>query len=498
MHTVEIEPTLDSWRSEARELLRGRVTPEKVLFQDGSQTGSLFGESLTSVAEPSVHYNPKDLTELRMPRAFLELAELVACNREPERWSLLYEAIYRINMGEKALLRVATEPLVRRLEGLAKEVSRDRHKMKAFVRFRKVGEDEESGREQFVAWFEPTHHIVELTSSFFAKRFASFDWSILTPERCAHWNGREITFSPGVEASVAPKDDELEDYWRTYYASIFNPARLKLKAMQSEMPKKYWKNLPEAPLIAELTSSAANRAIEMVEQGPNLERGHVSAKVPAGAQHPDSDQVGLSPVEALSRIEELSLEQVDEAATACRHCPLYEAATRTVFGEGPPNARIMLIGEQPGDQEDISGRPFVGPAGKLLDRALLAAGLRREELYLTNTVKHFKFKPQGKRRLHARASKEEIHHCKPWVLAEILKVQPKVVITLGATAAQALIAPEFELLRQRGLQKNALSHLARTVIATVHPSFLLRLKEPFERDREFALLVADLRKAAIE
>ena len=497
MHSVLIEPNLDSWRSQARELLQGRVPPHKVHFDDGTQTRSLFNDSLNSVQELQTNYNPRDLAEIRSPKAFLELATLVACHREPERWSLLYEAIHRLNNGEKNLLRVSTHFLTRRLESLAKEVSRDRHKMKAFVRFRKIGEHPDTGREQFVAWFEPTHFIVELTSTFFAKRFTSFDWSILTPERCAHWDGKKVIFTAGVEASAAPKDDELEDYWRTYYASIFNPARLKLKAMQSEMPKKYWKNLPEAPLIAELTSKASHRAIEMVEQGPNLDRAHVSANTPLGAQHPDTDEIGLAPTEALAQINDLSLQQIDEAATACRHCPLYEAATQTVFGEGPPNARIMIIGEQPGDQEDISGRPFVGPAGQLLDQALKEAGLNRDELYLTNTVKHFKFKPQGKRRLHDKASKEEIHHCKPWVLAEILKIQPEVIITLGATPAQALIDPKFKVLTQRGLQSELLPHLAPKVVATVHPSYLLRLPDPHAKEGAIESFIADLKLALL-
>ena len=497
MHPVLIEPNLTSWREQARELLRGNVPPHKVLFDDGTQTHSLFNDSLLSVQEDQVHYNPRKLAEIRTPKGFLETANLVACHREPERWSLLYEAIYRINNGEKNLLRISTHFLTRRLESLAKEVSRDRHKMKAFVRFRKIGEHPDTGREQFVAWFEPTHLIVELTAPFFAKRFTSFDWSILTPDRCVHWDGQKTTFTPGAKSSQAPKDDELEDYWRTYYASIFNPARLKLNAMQSEMPKKYWKNLPEAPLIAELTSAASHRAIEMVEQGPNLDRAHVSDNTPLGAQHPDTDQLGLAPIEALAQAEDLSLQQIDEAATACRHCPLYEAATQTVFGEGPPDARIMIIGEQPGDQEDISGRPFVGPAGKLLDQALKEAGLEREELYLTNTVKHFKFKPQGKRRLHDKASKEEIHHCKPWVLAEILKVQPEVIITLGNTPAQALIDPKFKVLDQRGLQGDPLPHLAPKVIATVHPSYLLRLPDPRAKEGATLSFIEDLKLALL-
>lgn len=496
MQTVYIQPQLASWREAARTLLLARTPPSEVLFDDGTRTASLFGDDPSPTLRKDAHYNPRDLPELRIPRAFLDLAELVACHRDPERWSLLYEVVFRLNNGERNLVSIQTDPTVRQLSQLAKAVSRDRHKMKAFVRFRKVGEDPESGREQFVAWFEPSQHIVELTAPFFAKRFASFDWSILTPERCAHWDGEKLAYTPGVEASQAPKDDELEDYWRTYYASIFNPARLKLQAMQSEMPKKYWKHLPEAPLIAGLTSRASQQSDQMVAQGPNRQRAHVSAKVPLGAQHLDTDEVGLTPAEALAQAEQLSLTQIDEAAVACRHCPLYEAATQTVFGEGPPTARIMLIGEQPGDQEDITGRPFVGPAGQLLDKALQAAGLKRDELYLTNTVKHFKFRPQGKRRLHERASKEEIHHCKPWVLAEILKIQPEVIITLGKTAAQALINPTFPLLKERGQLRHDLPHLAPKVVATIHPSYLLRLPNPSRAQDEFEKFVADLRRAA--
>ncbi len=497
MKSITIRPTLASWRKESRGLLQQGVAPEYIFFDDGTQTRSLFSEEQLLTEDYPTPHKVKNATSIRMPKSFLGLAELVACNRENERWRLLYEAIYRLNNGEKSLLSISTEPLVRRLQSLAKEVTRDRHKMKAFVRFRKAGEDSHSGREQFVAWFEPTHSIVELTAPFFAKRFASFDWSILTPERCAHWDGDEITFTEGVDSSQAPKDDELEDYWRTYYASIFNPARLKLKAMQSEMPKKYWKNLPEAPLIAELTARSSLQTEQMIEQGPNREREHVSAKVPLGAQHPDTDQAGLSPQEALARIEELSFRQIDEAAVACRHCPLYEEATQTVFGEGPPHARLMIIGEQPGDQEDIAGRPFVGPAGQLLDRALAQAGLVREEIYLTNVVKHFKFKTQERSRLHQRAHAAEIHHCKPWVLAEILKVRPEIIITLGTTAAQALIDPNFQILRERGLQVTELAHLAPRVIATVHPSFLLRQKESRKAAQEFSLFVNDLQLAAI-
>ncbi|MGB6221380.1 UdgX family uracil-DNA binding protein [Haloferula sp.] len=486
MHAVTIEPTFSSWRSVARDLLAARTDPSEIVWHDGSQAFPLFTEARLP---PTTNQPP------RIPKSFFDLANLVACHRDPDRWSLLYQAAFRMSVGnERHLLQLASEPLVRKLSLLAKSVSRDRHKMKAFVRFRKTGDDPATGREHFVAWFEPEHHIVELTAPFFAKRFVSFDWSILTPDRCVHWNGKALAFSDGVDASQAQQGDELEDYWRTYYANIFNPGRLKLRAMQAEMPKKYWKNLPEASLIAGLKQGASGRIGQMIDQGPNLARAHVSERLPRGADHPESDLEILSPIEALAQAEHLDLTDLKQAANCCRSCQLYESATQTVFGEGNPRAEIMIIGEQPGDIEDITGRPFVGPAGQLLDQALVEIGIKRNDCYLTNTVKHFKWKPgeRGKPRLHDKASRDEIHTCKPWLLAEILKVKPRTIILLGSTAAQALIDPDFRLLENRGLVR---SILAEKAIATVHPSYILRL--PGERARTEALraFVADLKLA---
>jgi DNA polymerase len=486
MHAVTIEPKLSSWRTIARDLLAARTDPSEIVWHDGSQALPLFSEALLP---PKTNQSPK------IPKSFFDLASLVACHRDPDRWSLLYKAAYRMSVGnERHLFQLASEPLVRRLSMLAKSVSRDRHKMKAFVRFRKTGDDPATGREQFVAWFEPEYHIVELTAPFFAKRFVSFDWSILTPARCVHWNGKTLSFSDGVAASQAPRRDELEDYWRTYYANIFNPGRLKLKAMQAEMPKKYWKNLPEASLIAGLKQGASELVDQMIEQGTNFERTHVSEKLPQGANHPESDLQILSPTEALAEAEALDLTDLKQAADCCRSCPLYESATQTVFGEGNPNADIMIVGEQPGDNEDIAGRPFIGPAGKLLEQALAEAGIDRADCYLTNTVKHFKWKPgeRGNPRLHDKASRDEIHTCKPWLLAEILKVKPRTLILLGSTAVQALIDPDFRLLKNRGLVECPLSE---QTIATFHPSHLLRLPRNKEKNEAMKAFVADLKLA---
>lgn len=181
-------------------------------------------------------------------------------------------------------------------------------------------------------------------------------------------------------------------------------------------------------------------------------------------------------------------------AAQCTLCPLYRNATQTVFGEGPPDAPIMLVGEQPGDAEDQSGHPFVGPAGKLLDRCLAEAGIDRTRVWVTNAVKHFKWVPRGTRRLHSKPGSLEIAACFPWLEAEIRAVAPRIVVALGATAAQALFGKAFRVTRDRGrLLRTA---LAPNALATVHPSALLRAPDEAARHRETRRFIEDLRKAA--
>ena len=184
------------------------------------------------------------------------------------------------------------------------------------------------------------------------------------------------------------------------------------------------------------------------------------------------------------------------AAKACTACHLYKHATQTVFGEGPKGAKLMLVGEQPGDQEDVAGKPFVGPAGKILDRALEEAGIDRDQVYVTNTVKHFKWEPRGKRRIHKKPNSREIAACRPWLEAELRVVRPGLLVCMGATAAQAIFGPAFRVTRDRG--KVLKSELAPKVVATVHPSSLLRQPDEESREREYKLFVADLRVAVKE
>jgi uracil-DNA glycosylase family protein len=194
---------------------------------------------------------------------------------------------------------------------------------------------------------------------------------------------------------------------------------------------------------------------------------------------------------AIQLPERLSLPALREAAAGCRACPLWESATQTVFGAGRASAEVMLVGEQPGDQEDKAGEPFVGPAGRLLDRALEEAGIDRTDAYVTNAVKHFKWQPRGKRRIHQKPSWTELAACRPWLDAELRVVKPRALVLLGATAAQSLLGRQFRVTKQRGELLE--SDLAELVLATVHPSAILRADN---REAEFEAFVGDLKVVA--
>ena len=258
-HTAQIQPTFEAWRSKARELLRHGVSPENVDWVDTSQTASLLAEEPTE-------YQIAPNTSVKVPAEFLRLAANVCAHTDERRFAILYRLLHRLTLGgQKHLLAMPSDRDMHQCNMWAKAVSRDIHKMHAFVRFRLVGVNEQNGREQFVAWFEPEYRITRLASPFFEKRFAGMEWSILTPDECVSWDGEKLTFMPGMSRHDAPDADAHDDLWRTYYRSIFNPARLKVKAMQSEMPKKYWKNLPEAGIIAGLINGSEKRVQTMID-----------------------------------------------------------------------------------------------------------------------------------------------------------------------------------------------------------------------------------------
>ncbi|NID17571.1 UdgX family uracil-DNA binding protein [Luteibacter yeojuensis] len=452
-----------AWRAKARALLLADVEPAAVEWR-AAGAGGLFGGD-DAIPSPRRHDAPA------VPRDFLTLANAVLAHGDPRRHATLYRMLWRIAHGERELLRIATDDDVAWAHACARQVSRDMHKMKAFVRFREVRHDEET---VYVAWFEPEHDIVARVAPFFVRRFTGMRWSLLTPSRSAHWDGATLVVGPGAERADAPSGDALEDLWRTYYASIFNPARLKVDAMRREMPVKYWKNLPEARLIPELVRDALPRMQAMVEKQPTVPRKKVTPLQKAAVDAPEGG------IAALRR-----------QARDCRACDLWKPATQTVFGMGPSDARIVVIGEQPGDQEDLAGKPFVGPAGKLFDRALEEAGVDRGALYVTNAVKHFKFEPRGKVRLHKRANAGEQAACRPWLAAEIDRIRPDGIVCMGAMAAQAVFGASFRLMAQRGEWLDLPD--GRKALATVHPSYLLRLPDHEAREAGFADFVSDLK-----
>jgi DNA polymerase len=192
--------------------------------------------------------------------------------------------------------------------------------------------------------------------------------------------------------------------------------------------------------------------------------------------------------------EKPTLKKLQVAAAGCKACPLWKTGTQTVFGEGASHAKVVFVGEQPGNDEDLAGKPFVGPAGKLLDKCLEEAGINRDDVYVTNAVKHFKWEPSGKRRLHKKPNSREIAACRPWLEAELAVLKPEVVVALGATAAQTLLGKDFRVTQRRGELID--SDLARFVLATVHPSSILRAPDEVRRHEERALFVEDLKKVA--
>jgi len=465
------ETDFDGWRLGARALALAGVAPADARFVVGDASGGLFD----APAPP-----PAEAAAFAVPKRFVDLAREVILHRTDDRLDLMYRLLWRLR-ARPNLIHVASDPDVADAMERARNVSRAAHKMKAFVRFREV---EDTDGEAYVSWFEPAHRVVEKTAPFFVRRFTTMRWSILTPDLSAVWDGERLVYAPGARREDAPADDRLEDFWRTYYASIFNPARLKAKTMQGEMPKRYWRNLPEAALIPSLIASASTRTQDMAASPASETRKQTVRAVarPAAAPAPN-EGVALD-----------SLAGLYPALQGCRRCDLWRHSTQGVAGEGPRRASLMLVGEQPGDQEDLEGRPFVGPAGRLLDRAMTAAGVDREDAYVTNAVKHFKFEPRGKRRLHKSPDVSEIKACRWWFEQETALVKPKVIVALGATAARQVLGRPVSLMKERGepidLGDGAIALL------TIHPSYALRVPSDEEKTRAIAMLERDLRAAA--
>ena len=453
----------DGFRAAVRTLIAHDIPPSRVSWQTAASPtlfDALFDVQALADAPPIV-----------LPRAAAELIDLVVCHRDRERYGLLYDLVWRLRHGEPALLDVPSDALVHRLSMLAKAVRRDLHKMHAFLRFRRVPDVDE---ERYVAWFEPQHFILEATAQFFVDRFRSLVWSILTPIGSLHWDGTALQQGPAGTRDAATGDaggtDDFETGWATYFASTFNPARLNTGLMQQHMPKRYWPNLPEAKLIPDLVRNAVSRVDDIMTNPPVAPRKKDPAKAVA-ARH----EAGPRTRQALN-------------ALIAAAEPFVTGGRRAVLGEGPLGAQIAFVGEQPGDQEDLQGRPFVGPAGQLFDAALSEAGIERQKSYVTNAVKHFKFIQRGKKRLHQKPTAGEVKHYRWWLEKELDLVKPTLVVALGATAALALTGRAVAITQARG----PADFDGRAGFITVHPSYLLRIPDADAKREAYAAFVSDL------
>ena len=273
-------------------------------------------------------------------------------------------------------------------------------------------------------------------------------------------------FAPWESVPEWPRSDAQEDLWRTHYRSVCNAAHSNAHAMQRRMPQFYWRNLPEAAEIG----------MAMREGSERIARAHEQQFAAATSVQKTLEAVRLP----------------GEGVQECRACDLWRHATQAVQGEGPKSAKIMLVGEQPGDEEDLRGAPFVGPAGKVLDDALLQARVKRSDVYVTNAVKHFKWEPRGKRRLHKKPNVSEIRACNMWLVDEIGTIKPRVIVALGATALSALVGSSYSI---EAARKVDLAHSGGAkVLASYHPSAILRAVAG-RKDELRAFLIADLKRA---
>jgi DNA polymerase len=464
MLEVRIDDGWREWRETARELVVRGISPDQISWCDAAERQQTLLTGGEDVSLDRVLDRAPVRGRPRVSRRFVSVAKLASFHRDAGRWNRLYRLLWRISGGACGLMDVHTDPDVSAVVAMSKEVRRDAHKMKAFVRFRKVEVD---GADFYIAWHRPDHRIVRKVAPFFKDRFASMRWTIITPDETVSWDGERLRFGEGAPRSEAPQGDALEELWKAYYRAIFNPARIKIGAMLSEMPRKHWATMPETAAIPRMLQEAPSRVRAMVD----------AASTPA-------------PVEV---DEGAGLDELRRACRECRACDQCRGTTQAVFGEGAEDARLMLVGEQPGDREDRVGRPFVGPSGRVLDRALDRLGLSRDTVYITNVVKHFGFEERGSKRIHRRPTDRVVEICRPWLEAELRQVEPGAIVALGATAAGALCGRRVAITRERG--RPIRTPHAELLVPTFHPAAILRHPEPAGKRRRFEALVGDIGRA---
>jgi len=454
-----------SFRSAARELIVRRVAPESVQWLGRDGEGDLFGAAASTLGTSAAQQGC-----LRVSRELMDLLASAACFNAADRWAFLYRVLWRWNLGQREVMSMADED-GNRLHSMAKAVRHEEHDMHAYLRFRERRPGE--GAPRFVAWFEPEHDVLPQVAEHFARRMGNTSWLIATPDATVMWDGAQLHSTVPLLHGPEEIEDESEAMWLTYYRSIFNPARLNADIMHSHVRSRFWKNMPEAAVVPHLITQAAAGARKVGQlEAVTRRKGSTIPITPEDAQ-PERQQPST----------------LDE----CRRCDLWQNATQAVGGQGARHARIMLVGEQPGDQEDLAGKPFVGPAGELLDRAMDAAEMDRRKVYVTNAVKHFKWEPRGKRRMHKTPGQKEVMACHYWLEAELDSVAPDVIVTLGATALKSVLQSGTVSLKD--YMEEPVQRDGRWIVATYHPAFALRVPDREERQRAFEVITEALRTA---
>ncbi len=460
------------WREAARELLRAGVPPEAVTWtRPGAD--DLFSGAPLAADTPENAAIPSTQTKAapHLPRSLMEMLQRAACFRDPDRWAFLYRVVWRWTQGEHDVQSPA-DPDGGRLHAMVKAVRREEHDMHAYIRFRERPVD--AGAPRFVAWFEPSHDVLPQVAEHFVARMGKVSWMIATPEASVLWDGQTLHNTGPLMSSAADLDDAGEALWLTYYRSIFNPARVNAQLMQSHIPARFWKNLPEGAIVPSLVSQAELGARKIGQvQAVGSKRGATTIPISAEKAQPEREQPS----------------KLDE----CRRCELWQYATQAVPGEGSRRAPLMIVGEQPGDHEDLAGKPFVGPAGKLLDQVFAQAEVDRKAIYLTNAVKHFKWEPRGKRRLHKTPVQREIEACHYWLEKELAAVKPKVIVAMGATALKSVMRKGTVAL------KDFLGKPVRVdgcwIVTIYHPSYVLRVPDEAAKHEAFSVMVKGLKLA---
>lgn len=396
-------------------------------------------ETLTWSVGPERSALPDVSGTFGAPRPLVSLASVAIQAREPERFGLLYTLFWRLHAGEN-LLEDEDDPDLALARRLALAVRADAHRMRTLIRWLPVDED---GGTRYLGWYEPAHFVLEANAQLMVRQYPGFDLSIVTPDGAAHTQGGGLLFGTGLHH--AADDEALQAWWERHRDVLLSQATPEISVPEAEQ-------LDEAP-----------RSPDRPPLGPVVLHGR-----------PDP-----------------ALLRAGRDAGICRRCDLYEPATQTVFGEGPADATVMFVGEQPGEQEDVIGRPFVGPAGQIMDRAMEEAGIDRRTIYISNAVKHFKFEPRGKRRIHQTPDVPEIQACGFWLDVEKVHVRPKLMVLMGGSAARAVLGRAVTVGRERGRPITLPD--GQTVFITVHPSFLLRIPDEAGKAREYAAFVRDLR-----